>query len=239
MGTGGAALSPCTPPARAMSSGFFFGGGGAGFFFAIRPAARLDRPSPASAVNPPTLPASPYFSFAAPALCRPAATWSPCRWRKLFMVEKAARASVVDTAPGSCRNAAAVRSAACFSANVVPWLGGGGASGLAAAVPSLENRDCSSFICAPAPAEGVAPAEGGATRGFPMPSPGTETPAAPSLLMAPWFTSPARAGDPGGGDRTGRAGGDVGVGDIAAGEPEPDRGGSRGGRLGGPGLALP
>ena len=110
---------------------------------------------------------------------------------------------------------------------------------MAAVVPSLENRDCSSFICAPAPAEGVVLAEGGAAGGFPMPSPGTETPAAPSRLMAPWFKTPARAGDPGGGDRTGRAGGDIGAGDTTAGEPEPDRGGSRGGRLGGPGLVLP
>ena len=80
MGIGGG-TSPCTLPTRAVSSGFFFGGGGAGFFFAIRPAAdaaaELDLPSPASPTNPPTLPANPYFSFAALALCRPAATWSP------------------------------------------------------------------------------------------------------------------------------------------------------------------
>lgn len=57
----------------------------------------------------------------------------------------------------------------------------------------------------------------------PMPNAGTDTPAAPSLLMAPWFRTPAPP---------------VGEGLCTGVEPpEPVRGGRRGGKRGGQALA--
>lgn len=160
----------------------------------------------------------------------PAATCSPCRCRKLLAVEAAALASAKDTDEGSLWNAEAVLRAACFCAHVVPSAGAGAAAGAGDAEGeedddecSLEKRFVSSFMCDRA---GAAPGRGGgggvpgelvalAGLDWPMPRPGTEMPAAPRRLTAPALTRPALAEEPA---------------ELA----ELVRGGSRGGRLGGP-----
>jgi len=102
-------------------------------------------------------------------------------------------ASLKDTEDGSLRNEDAVFNAACFSANVVPWLG---ASGLGEDVEDIrEKRDCSSLSCVLATGEAVGAElsvgdrDGGGNGCLDfaplMPNPGTDTPAAPSLFKAP------------------------------------------------------
>jgi hypothetical protein len=135
IGTGGGApssgSSPCVIwcPAK---PGFFLGGGGGGagpFFVAAAASAPANPPdelasdpAPDPGALPPAaaiLSRTPYFSSRLPAVRTPAATWSPCRWRKLLNVDAAAGASVMDTELGS------LWKAACFCAKVVPWVGGG------------------------------------------------------------------------------------------------------------------
>jgi hypothetical protein len=209
-GIGGGASSPAS-----VNPGFFAGGGGAGFFFPSseeapdkafaaldalegRSAPAAPGPWPALPPVPLILPAMPYLSFRAPACLAPAATWSPCRWRKLFIVEAAARASVMDTELGSLRKLDAVCSAACFWAKVVPSEGAAGALGEAApafafVVPRRAKRDCSSFSCWLLLASTCARAEGdeglsaAAPDGLWMPNAGTEIPAAPNRFAAPSF----------------------------------------------------
>lgn len=103
--------------------------------------------------------------------------------------------------------AAAVFNAACFSAHVVPWLGAAGAATGSlrpeALVLNREKRPCRSLrwplydFADDSPPVGVdadvavgerAGGGGGGAADFPpIPKPGTETPAAPRRLMAPWL----------------------------------------------------
>lgn len=135
-----------------------------------------------------------------------------------------------------------VLSAACFCAHVVPCAGGGGdavppvaGAGLdPPPIPNLPNRDCNSLMPEPAGLGGgfglLLPIVGGGSGALPLvlplpliPSPGTDTPAAPSRSMAPWFKNPAC-----------RLGGDS----AATGDAVFCRGGNRGGRLGGGGFEV-
>lgn len=141
-GTGGGSAVP-------PSSRFFGGGGGAAGFFprplvvgdggglAFDPEARLL-----------ILPVMLYFWLKALALVRAAATWSPCRSRKLLAVEAALRASEKETCDGSLWSLFAVLRAACFSAHVVPDVAGAGADedeDEEVLIPA--KRDCSSLSC--------------------------------------------------------------------------------------------
>lgn len=197
---------------------------------------------------PPTLPDTPYFWSRLFAFLAPAATCSPCLSRKLFAVEAADFASENETELGFFLKSDIVFRAACFSAHVVPWAGaaawagGGGGVELLPKPPNFENRDCSSFTVPDPPAAGggaglLAPDREGGGGGKtpllppPMPSPGTETPEAPSRSTAPWFRNPVcRLGAAGAGS-PGEAPGE-GPGDALL-----FRGGSRGGKLGGGGFA--
>lgn len=196
---------------------------------------------------PPTLPDTPYFWSRLFALLTPDATCSPCLSRKLFAVDAADFASENDTELGFFLKSDIVFSAACFCAHVVPsdgapWAGGGDGVELLPKPPNFENRDCSS-LTDPDPAAGgaaglLAPDRegggGGNTCLFPplIPSPGTETPAAPNRLTAPWFRKPVcRLGAAGAGS-PGEAPGE------GPGEALLPRGGRRGGRLGGGGFAV-
>src|SRR5207253_2319255 len=91
--------------------------------------------------NLPAVSLTPYFVFRLLADCKPAATWSPCRSRKLFAVEAAVLASDSDTDLGSLRKLEAVFRAACFCAQEVPPLGVA-AGAVVPPVLSLEKRDC-------------------------------------------------------------------------------------------------
>ena len=71
----------------------------------------------------------------------PEATWSPCRWRKLFAVDAADRASENETEEGSLRALPMVFSAACLSAHEVPCDGGWVAEAVDDVEPILEKRD--------------------------------------------------------------------------------------------------
>lgn len=131
-----------------------------------------------------TLLVMPYFWLSPLAARKPDATWSPCLCWKLFAVVAAPRKSEAETLEGSSRRPSAVRRAACFSAHVVPVVGG---------VPPeddvdiLENLLCSSLNCGfwLAGAGGdmgrldVEFWRGGTGGGaaLPIPKPGTDTPA--------------------------------------------------------------
>lgn len=137
-----------------------------------------------------------------------------------------------------------VRSAACFSAQVVPCAGAAAVGAVEPCPPpppspSLPNRDCSSLL-PPDPPAGLdgfgllRPIVGGGSGGrlfpFPLPlipSPGTDTPAAPSRFKAPWFRNPPPPPPPP----------PLALGLGVVGEALFCRGGSRGGRLGGGGFA--
>lgn len=157
-------------------------------------------PAAATPSLPPTIcpTRSPYLSFNPPATLAPAATSAPCRCRKLLAVASAARASPADTDPGFCRNAAAVDSAARFCSVVVPC------SGTAAAVGTAEEggRIREKEECRLSSAVGALFVV--VVVGLPMPRPGTEMPAAPRRVMAPWEGG---GGVARGGRRGGRAGG--------------------------------
>lgn len=118
-GIGGGSVA--APP-----NSFFFGGGGGGFLPATpdEEEAVLLTSAPAPAALPParlfSLFATPNFWFKPLAVCRPAATWSPCLSRKLLAVYAADRASDSETEEGSLRKLLAVFSAAFFCAQVVP-----------------------------------------------------------------------------------------------------------------------
>src|ERR1700760_2555953 len=93
--------------------------------------------------------------------------------------------SLSETDAGLFFRSFAVFNAACFSAQLVPVAGA-----LAEVVPSCENRDCSSFTCKLSELRfgiiGGASVLGG-TRGgeaAPIPNPGTDIPAWPSLSNA-------------------------------------------------------
>lgn len=109
----------------------------------------------------------------------------------------AALASANDTDDGSLWKLEAVLSAACFSAHVVPCAG--------VVVVVVGER------------------AGGGGAVFPIPSPGTDIPAAPSRLMAPWFKYPPAWLPP---VETGLC--------VWTGDAFPLRGGSLGGNEGGP-----
>lgn len=107
-----------------------------------------------------------------------------------------ALASERETEEGSLRKEEAVFKAACFSAHVVPVDGAGAAAGEGeAAVERLEKRDESPEIEPEFEAGGVEVPLCSSTHGlswfsseedcFPMPNPGTFTPALPNLLRAP------------------------------------------------------
>ena len=212
MGIGGGSSSAGVGLTGPASPGFFLGGGG-GFFFAAMDAMTVEALPPAPwppgddvLVDPaydPTLSATPYLSFRPLALFSPAATWSPWRWRKLLTVPAADLASDRDTDDGSLWNADAVLSAACFCCQEVPSAAGGvacaGGDAAVALVVILEKRFCSSLVCALlAPGRGRGGCAGGvdawsgelAGLGRPMPSAGTDTPAAPRRFTAPWLSMP-------------------------------------------------
>lgn len=201
-GTGGG-CSSCLP----NPAGFLEGGGGGGFFLPATIFAAADSPpnppvpsccpSAATPSLPPTIcpTRSPYLSFNPPATLAPAATSAPCRCRKLLAVASAARASPADTDPGFCRNAAAVDSAARFCSVVVPCSGA--AAGAAEGGRIREKEECKLSS-----AVGVV-----LLLGLPIPKPGTEMPAAPRRVMAPWEGSGGVATALRGGRRGGRAGG--------------------------------
>lgn len=125
------------------------------------------------------------------------------------MVDIAVRPWDTDTDVGSCRNAATVCRAARFCWKDVPWLGGcvwPDGCGEEAVVANREKRDWRSLACvllAPGVVAGNAerrgggggllPAAGVGCGGdgvLPIPKAGTEMPAAPSRLIAPWFSMP-------------------------------------------------
>ena len=122
-----------------------------------------------------------------------------------------ALASERETEEGSLRKEEAVFKAACFSAHVVPVAGAGAGAGEGeAAVERLEKRDespeiepefATGWLEAPlgSSAHGLSWSSSGAD-GFPMPNPGTFTPAFPNLLTAPsWLANILRlAGGTGG-----------------------------------------
>jgi hypothetical protein len=150
-------------------------------------------------------------------------------------------ASLKETDEGSFRNAVAVLNAACFWAKDVPSVG---ASGLGEEEDvSREKRDWSSLTWAELLRDaggggdglGVESRAGGGTAGLlfpPTPKPGTDTPAAPNLLNAPWFKIPRL------GSASDVAAPYVGGGEGAEGEGfEFCLGGNRGGRPGGFALA--
>ena len=145
--------------------------------------------------NPLILFPTSYFLFNALAFFQPAATWSPWRSWKLCAVEAVALASEREIEDGLLRNELAVFRAACFWANEVPWDGGSGFCGL---VEILENLDWSSLNwdvwtferlgVTPPGLEPPSSRPGFASWGSPpMPSPGTVTPADPSLFKASWL----------------------------------------------------
>lgn len=225
----------------ALGAWGFLGGGGGGFFFASRLPVESTQSAcgiiPSLAPSLPNLP--PYLSFNLFASFRPAATWSPCLWRKLFAVEAAARASDSDTEPGFSRNVAAVLSAAFFCSNVVPSTGGratpvpgpdADVDADVAGIPSRGNREDNSPIWALDDIDRV----GGGGGALPLadwlvapvliPNPGTEIPAALSRFIAPWFRRPEEVGFLAWTDEA-RAGGGAGF-----------RGGNIGGKLGRVGL---
>jgi hypothetical protein len=119
-----------------------------------------------------------------------------------LMVEAAARASDAETELGSLRKLAAVCSAACFWAKVVPSAGtGAGAAADADAaldepvpVPRRAKRDWSSLSCEVFAGAGAGERAGdaglvgfAALAGLLIPSAGTEIPAAPRRSAAPVF----------------------------------------------------
>lgn len=120
-------------------------------------------------------------------------------------IDAAARASEKDTEDGSLRKEDAVFRAACFCAHVVPWPADVGASCWPSGeeVENFAKRDWSSPSCG---VLGLAAGAGGggaaacrlAGRGGDglgaISKPGTDTPAAPNLFMAPWFNMPWCAG---------------------------------------------
>lgn len=132
--------------------------------------------------------------------------------------------------------------AACFCAHVVATGAAAAATAATAAasvggvggpveepvfeVPSLAKRFCSSLRCDGGVAFGRGGFGGGASSSAwlgeddPIPKAGTEMPAAPNLLMAPWFKLPELTPSV-----------DSGLA-VRSGVPEPDRGGNLGGRLG-------
>lgn len=87
----------------------------------------------------------PYFSFMPLSFFFPAATWSPCRSRKLLAVDAAFRASVDDTDDGSWWNELAVRRASFFCAVVVPSVGVAAAEWSGDDDDILENLPCNSL----------------------------------------------------------------------------------------------
>ncbi len=100
-------------------------------------------------------------------------------------------ASANETEDGFVRNELAVRRAACFCANDVPWLG---VSGFCDGAVILLNRDCSSLSRGlaglDADADADVDADGSLCQGFedsPMLRPGTDIPAEPSRDWEPWL----------------------------------------------------
>ncbi len=180
------------------TSGFLGGGGGALFLSdavgvsnlaGARTVSFPDGTLPFAAL-PLTLFATSYFVFNKLAFFHPAATWSPCRSRKLFAVEAVAFASASETEYGSLRNELAVFKAACFCAKEVPCAG---ESRFCDLVDILENLDWSSLNWGPWALQILLFEPSWFFHGFaswdppPIPKPGTETPADPSLFKDPWL----------------------------------------------------